>query len=156
MRAQPMRLGVSDPVSLAGPTAEDKASSAALEEMLHARSLYEDDAGRQLRERVLGRLNELVTWWLQVNKCVKGPVAARGRRDCEKRGKPVFAHVWGTRKFFVAREQVQSLWQQQGEGPKYSRLAHTASECTDKAPISIHFALVQDRWIYRYANKANV
>lgn len=70
--AAPTRLGVSDPVSLAGPTPEDRRATDALEVLLRARGLYEDDAGRQLRERVLGKLNELVTAWLQSALRAKG------------------------------------------------------------------------------------
>jgi poly(A) polymerase len=58
------RMGVSEPVSLAGPSNEDLAASVQLEVYLRSKGLYEDEAGRQLRERVLGLLNEIVTQWL--------------------------------------------------------------------------------------------
>jgi poly(A) polymerase len=60
----PLQLGISDPVSLAGPAATDVAASEKLEAFLRAKGLYEDEAGRQLRERVLGLLNDIVTRWL--------------------------------------------------------------------------------------------
>ncbi len=59
-----VQLGISDPVSLAGPSATDVAASEKLEAFLRAKGLYEDEAGRQLRERVLGLLNDIVTRWL--------------------------------------------------------------------------------------------
>ena len=58
------RLGVSDPVSLAGPTSEERVTSEWLRGYLVGQGLFEDEAGRQLRETVLGQLHELVAGWL--------------------------------------------------------------------------------------------
>lgn len=60
----PKRWGVTEPISLSPPTPRDHRLTSELEECLHHNNLYETTAGRQLRERVLVELNDLVQSWV--------------------------------------------------------------------------------------------
>lgn len=63
--AVPCRFGITDPISHALPTAVDKEQTAALDEMLRANKLYEDEDEAKKREGVLGTLNNIVQEWVR-------------------------------------------------------------------------------------------
>eukprot|EP00850_Spirogloea_muscicola_P001844 SM000007S20804 [mRNA] locus=s7:337211:341468:+ [translate_table: standard] len=58
-------LGISEPISLAGPLDLDLARSAALEKFLKAAGLYESEEEAVRREEVLGRLDQIVKVWVK-------------------------------------------------------------------------------------------
>lgn len=60
----PKRWGVSEPISIAQPGPRDHRLTSELEECLHHNNLYETTAGRQLREKVLVELNDIVQAWV--------------------------------------------------------------------------------------------
>ncbi|PXF41429.1 Poly(A) polymerase [Gracilariopsis chorda] len=57
------RWGVTDPISTEPPTAHDHRLSSELEECLHNNKLYESQEGKELRERVLLELSNIVNTW---------------------------------------------------------------------------------------------
>lgn len=61
----PRRWGVTEPISRDPPTQRDHRLTSELEECLHHNQLYETNAGRQLRERVLIELNDIVQAWVK-------------------------------------------------------------------------------------------
>eukprot|EP00898_Chlorokybus_atmophyticus_P000697 jgi/Chlat1/1628/Chrsp127S01879 len=64
-------LGVTEPITTQGPTAEDVVLTEQLEAVLHARHLYESVEESVAREEVLGKLDQVVKEWVKrvsVNK----------------------------------------------------------------------------------------
>ena len=59
------KLGVHEPLSLAGPTELDKRSTEALESVLRSHNLFEPESEAQKREEVLGKLNSICNQWVQ-------------------------------------------------------------------------------------------
>lgn len=59
-------------MSLAGPEKKDYELTAKLEEYMHSKDLYEKEEENVKRERVLGRLYELVQEWVQELSVKKG------------------------------------------------------------------------------------
>ncbi|KAD0773936.1 hypothetical protein E3N88_43732 [Mikania micrantha] len=60
------RLGITDPISLGGPTEYDVIKTKELEEVFLADAgLYESHEGAILREEVLGRLDQIVKIWVK-------------------------------------------------------------------------------------------
>jgi poly(A) polymerase len=59
----PTRWGLSDPMSLDGPSDQDLVSSGNLDQYLHQLGMIEDLAESEKRERVLGELNEICQKW---------------------------------------------------------------------------------------------
>eukprot|EP00889_Picochlorum_renovo_P002328 jgi/Picre1/29358/NNA_004748.t1 len=53
------------PVSLAEPTEKDNVDSAALERYLREEGLYESREEAELREEVLGKLDDIVAEWIK-------------------------------------------------------------------------------------------
>jgi len=69
----PKRYGMTDPVSLDGPTPADMESTAALEALLRDEfHLFESEEERQHREEVLGRLDQLAKEWVRTISINKG------------------------------------------------------------------------------------
>lgn len=58
------KYGVTDPISTATPTPRDHRLTSQLEECMHVNHLYESTAGKQLREKVLMDLQEIVKDWV--------------------------------------------------------------------------------------------
>lgn len=58
------KWGITDPISADAPAARDHRLTSELEECLHVNNLYETNAGKQLRERVLLELNSIVQAWV--------------------------------------------------------------------------------------------
>lgn len=58
------KWGVTDPISTEAPSKLDHRLTTELEECLHGNNLYETNAGKQLRERVLVELSEIVQNWV--------------------------------------------------------------------------------------------
>jgi len=70
----PKRYGMTDPVSLDGPTPADMESTAALEALLRDEfHLFESEEERQHREEVLGRLDQLAKEWVRTISINKVP-----------------------------------------------------------------------------------
>uniref|UniRef100_A0A6T6CBS1 Poly(A) polymerase n=1 Tax=Compsopogon caeruleus TaxID=31354 RepID=A0A6T6CBS1_9RHOD len=66
------RLGVTEPISTAGPSAVDRRLSRELEEFLHAQGLYESPEGQRHREEVLAELHDLVNDWVRKVSLAQG------------------------------------------------------------------------------------
>eukprot|EP00628_Pelagophyceae_sp_CCMP2097_P035172 CAMPEP_0184281262 /NCGR_PEP_ID=MMETSP0977-20130417/60690_1 /TAXON_ID=483370 /ORGANISM="non described non described, Strain CCMP2097" /LENGTH=519 /DNA_ID=CAMNT_0026587241 /DNA_START=39 /DNA_END=1594 /DNA_ORIENTATION=+ len=56
-------LGITPPIDESVPTAEDLASSAALEDALRSLGVYESEDGRAVRQRVITELQEVASAW---------------------------------------------------------------------------------------------
>ncbi|KAK7314610.1 hypothetical protein VNO77_33137 [Canavalia gladiata] len=66
------RLGITEPISLAGPTEEDVIKTRDLEKYLQAAGLYESQQEAVGREEVLGRLDQIVKIWVKNISRAKG------------------------------------------------------------------------------------
>ena len=62
-RSSEKKYGVSDPLSLAGPTPEDLRHTAELVDVLRSYNLYESEEESRKREEVLAALSEIVREW---------------------------------------------------------------------------------------------
>ncbi|XP_015578273.1 nuclear poly(A) polymerase 1 isoform X1 [Ricinus communis] len=69
---QQLRLGITDPISLGGPTEYDLIKSRELEKFLQDMGLYESREESVSREEVLGRLDQIVKHWVKVISRAKG------------------------------------------------------------------------------------
>lgn len=58
------KWGLTDPISVEPPSSRDHRLTSELEECLHNNNLYETNAGKQLRERVLIELTNIVQTWV--------------------------------------------------------------------------------------------
>ncbi|XP_045811542.1 nuclear poly(A) polymerase 1-like [Trifolium pratense] len=65
-------LGITEPISLAGPTEEDVIKSHELEKYLQGVGLYESQQEAVCREEVLGRLDQIVKIWVKTISRAKG------------------------------------------------------------------------------------
>ncbi|GAU41108.1 hypothetical protein TSUD_139770 [Trifolium subterraneum] len=65
-------LGITEPISLAGPTEEDVIKSQELEKYLQGVGLYESQQEAVGREEVLGRLDQIVKIWVKTISRAKG------------------------------------------------------------------------------------
>ncbi|XP_045792676.1 nuclear poly(A) polymerase 1-like [Trifolium pratense] len=65
-------LGITEPISLAGPTEEDVIKSHELEKYLQGVGLYESQQEAVGREEVLGRLDQIVKIWVKTISRAKG------------------------------------------------------------------------------------
>ncbi|XP_027357926.1 nuclear poly(A) polymerase 1 isoform X2 [Abrus precatorius] len=66
------RLGITEPISLAGPTEEDVIKTRELEKYLQGVGLYESQQEAVGREEVLGRLDQIVKIWVKNISRAKG------------------------------------------------------------------------------------
>ncbi|KAM5570495.1 nuclear poly(A) polymerase 1 [Rosa sericea] len=66
------RLGITEPISLGGPSEEDVIKSRELEKYLHDAGLYESQEEAVSREEVLGRLDQIVKIWVKTISRAKG------------------------------------------------------------------------------------
>ncbi|KAJ1392043.1 polymerase, nucleotidyl transferase domain, partial [Sesbania bispinosa] len=66
------RLGITEPISLAGPTEYDVIKTRELEKYLQAAGLYESQQEAVCREEVLGRLDQMVKIWIKNISRAKG------------------------------------------------------------------------------------
>ncbi|XP_004299564.1 PREDICTED: poly(A) polymerase-like [Fragaria vesca subsp. vesca] len=66
------RLGITEPISLAGPSEEDVIKTRELEQYLHDAGLYESQEEAVSREEVLGRLDQIVKIWVKTISRAKG------------------------------------------------------------------------------------
>lgn len=69
---QQQRLGITEPISLGGPTEDDVIKSRELEKYLHDAGLYESQQEAVSREEVLGRLDQIVKIWVKTISRAKG------------------------------------------------------------------------------------
>ncbi|XP_065860785.1 nuclear poly(A) polymerase 1 [Euphorbia lathyris] len=69
---QQQRLGITEPISLGGPTEYDVTKSRELEKCLQDVGLYESSEEAVSREEVLGRLDQIVKNWVKVISRAKG------------------------------------------------------------------------------------
>ncbi|WCJ21897.1 poly(A) polymerase 1 [Euphorbia peplus] len=69
---QQQRLGITEPISLGGPTEYDVTKSQELEKCLQDVGLYESGEEAVSREEVLGRLDQIVKNWVKVISRTKG------------------------------------------------------------------------------------
>ncbi|XP_038679921.1 nuclear poly(A) polymerase 1-like isoform X2 [Tripterygium wilfordii] len=69
---QQQRLGITDPISLGGPTEYDLIKTCELEKYLQDAGLYESREEAVSREEVLGRLDQIVKNWVKVISRAKG------------------------------------------------------------------------------------
>ncbi|CAN1839760.1 Nuclear poly(A) polymerase 1 [Linum perenne] len=69
---QQHRLGITDPISLGGPTEYDVIKTLELEKYLQDVGLYESREEAVSREEVLGRLDQIVKRWVKVISRTKG------------------------------------------------------------------------------------
>lgn len=65
-------LGITEPISLAGPTEEDVTKTHELEKYLQGAGLYESQQEAVGREEVLGRLDQIVKIWVKTISRAKG------------------------------------------------------------------------------------
>lgn len=63
---QQQRLGITEPISLGGPTEYDVTKTRELEKFLQDAGLYESQEEAVSREEVLGRLDQIVKNWVKV------------------------------------------------------------------------------------------
>lgn len=75
-------LGVSEPISLAGPTEEDKRNSLTLEGALRGFNLFESNEESENRKEVLGKLTLIVREWVREVSIKKG----HSEHDAENAG----------------------------------------------------------------------
>ncbi|KAL4316805.1 hypothetical protein S83_052169 [Arachis hypogaea] len=66
------RLGITEPISLAGPTEYDVIKTRELEKYLQDAGLYESQEEAVVREEVLGRLDQIVKTWVKTISHAKG------------------------------------------------------------------------------------
>lgn len=66
------RLGITEPISLAGPTDDDLMRTRKLEKYLRDVNLYESQEEAVSREEVLGRLDQIVKIWVKKISRAKG------------------------------------------------------------------------------------
>ncbi|RZC02248.1 Nuclear poly(A) polymerase 1 isoform B [Glycine soja] len=66
------RLGITEPISLAGPTDDDAIKTLELEKYLQGVGLYESQEEAVVREEVLGRLDQIVKIWVKNISRAKG------------------------------------------------------------------------------------
>uniref|UniRef100_A0A2P2L7S7 Nuclear polyA polymerase 1 n=1 Tax=Rhizophora mucronata TaxID=61149 RepID=A0A2P2L7S7_RHIMU len=66
------RLGISEPISLGGPTEYDVIKTHELEKFLQEAGLYESKEEAVCREEVLGRLDQIVKNWVKIISRAKG------------------------------------------------------------------------------------
>ncbi|KAI4341513.1 hypothetical protein MLD38_026227 [Melastoma candidum] len=66
------RLGITEPISLCGPTEDDLKKTQELEKFLQDAGLYESQAEAVSREEVLGRLDQIVKIWVKSISRAKG------------------------------------------------------------------------------------
>ncbi|KAI4319216.1 hypothetical protein MLD38_032843 [Melastoma candidum] len=66
------RLGITEPISLCGPTKDDLKKTQELEKFLQDAGLYESQAEAVSREEVLGRLDQIVKIWVKSISRAKG------------------------------------------------------------------------------------
>ncbi|XP_057446982.1 nuclear poly(A) polymerase 1-like [Lotus japonicus] len=66
------RLGITEPISLAGPTECDVIKTRGLEKYLQGAGLYESQQEAVGREEVLGRLDQIVKNWIKIVSRAKG------------------------------------------------------------------------------------
>ncbi|MED6222445.1 Nuclear poly(A) polymerase 1 [Stylosanthes scabra] len=66
------RLGITEPISLAGPTEYDVIKTRELEKYLQDAGLYESQEEAVAREEVLGRLDQIVKSWVKTISHAKG------------------------------------------------------------------------------------
>ncbi|KAL2342380.1 hypothetical protein Fmac_003665 [Flemingia macrophylla] len=69
---QQQRLGITEPISLGGPTEYDVIKTRELEKYLQDAGLYEDQQEAVRREEVLGRLDQIVKIWVKTISRAKG------------------------------------------------------------------------------------
>lgn len=69
---QQQRLGITEPISLGGPTEYDVIKTRELEKFLQNVGLYESQEEAVSREEVLGRLDQIVKNWVKVISRTKG------------------------------------------------------------------------------------
>ncbi|KAJ0104502.1 nuclear poly(A) polymerase 1-like [Pistacia vera] len=66
------RLGITEPISLGGPTEFDVIKTRELEKYLQDVNLYESQEEAVSREEVLGRLDQIVKTWVKKISRAKG------------------------------------------------------------------------------------
>ncbi|KAK6921250.1 polymerase, nucleotidyl transferase domain [Dillenia turbinata] len=66
------RLGITEPISLGGPTEYDVIKTRELEKYLADAELYESQEEAVIREEVLGRLDQIVKIWVKTTSRAKG------------------------------------------------------------------------------------
>jgi poly(A) polymerase len=66
------RLGITEPISLGGPTEYDVIKTHELEKFLRDAGLYESQEEAVGREEVLGRLDQIVKIWVKTISRAKG------------------------------------------------------------------------------------
>ncbi|CAM0876108.1 unnamed protein product [Alopecurus aequalis] len=71
-KSNPGYLGVSEPISLSGPTEKDVIQTAEVEKFLAEAGLYESQQGAVSREEVLGKLDQTVKAWIKKATRVSG------------------------------------------------------------------------------------
>ncbi|KAK4767646.1 hypothetical protein SAY86_015396 [Trapa natans] len=71
-RGSGQRLGITDPISLSGPTEYDVMKTLELEKFLQEAGLYESQEESLNREEVLGRLDQIVKMWIKSITRAKG------------------------------------------------------------------------------------
>lgn len=71
-RSGGQRLGITEPISLSGPTEYDVIKTCELEKYLQDAGLYESQAEAVRREEVLGRLDQIVKIWVKSISRAKG------------------------------------------------------------------------------------
>ncbi|KAH9620792.1 hypothetical protein KSS87_005587 [Heliosperma pusillum] len=72
LRPNGQRLGVTEPISLGGPTDDDVIKTRELEKYLENVGLYESQEEAVKREEVLGRLDQIVKGWVKTISRAKG------------------------------------------------------------------------------------
>ncbi|KAI3407864.1 Polynucleotide adenylyltransferase [Psidium guajava] len=71
-RSSGQRLGITEPISLSGPTEDDVIKTRELEKFLQDAGLYESQEEAVSREEVLGRLDQIVKIWVKSISRAKG------------------------------------------------------------------------------------
>ncbi|VAI02259.1 unnamed protein product [Triticum turgidum subsp. durum] len=71
-KSNPGYLGVSEPISLGGPTEKDVVQTAEVEKFLADAGLYESQEEAVSREEVLGKLDQTVKTWIKKATRVSG------------------------------------------------------------------------------------
>ncbi|XP_050236629.1 nuclear poly(A) polymerase 1-like [Mercurialis annua] len=69
---QQQRFGITEPISLGGPTEYDVIKTRELEKLLQDAGLYESQEEAVSREEVLGRIDQIVKHWVKVISRMKG------------------------------------------------------------------------------------
>ncbi|KAK7398831.1 hypothetical protein VNO78_10004 [Psophocarpus tetragonolobus] len=69
---QQQRLGITEPISLSGPTEYDVIKTRELEKYLQDAGLYENQQEAAIREEVLGKLDQIVKIWVKTISRAKG------------------------------------------------------------------------------------